>query len=264
MNPADFTAPAAGKLVDIGSGFKAFIPSNLERGLTVPARLTKLLGETRSKLGRRNEGVSALQNPDLFLRSFQKREAVLSSRIEGTVTTLDDAFLREAVGPEEEVPHANPEAQREQEKRIDDALEVRNYELALQLGVSALKTGRPLNVALLKELHRQLLSGVRGETKHPGKVREMQAFVTNRTVLAPEAAHTPSTPFRPAAADRSPRFPHAPRPPAANRRCGRPRRRSRNHFAAGFWMATPLAMKWNSLRPSVTFAASSVLPASSR
>lgn len=188
MNPADFTAPAAGKLVDIGSGFKAFLPCSLERGLAVPARLTKLLGETRSKLGRLNEGVSALQNPDLFLRSFQKREAVLSSRIEGTVTTLDDAFLSEAVGPEEQVHHASPEAQREQEKRIDDALEVRNYERALESGVSALKAGRPLNVSLLKELHRQLLAGVRGENKHPGKVREMQAFVANRTVHVPEDA----------------------------------------------------------------------------
>lgn len=188
MDPADFTATAAGKLVDIGSGFKAFIPSNLARGLAVPARLTKLLGETRSKLGRLNEGVSALQNPDLFLRSLQKREAVLSSRIEGTVTTLDEAFLSEAVGPEEHVHHASPEAQRQQEKRIDDALEVRNYERALESGVSALAAGRPLNVSLLKELHRQLLAGVRGENNHPGEVREMQAFVANRTVHVPEDA----------------------------------------------------------------------------
>jgi Fic family protein len=188
MKASDFTAPSAGQLVDIGQGFHAFVPSNLHRGHSVPARLTRLLGETRSKLGRLNEGVSSLQNPDLFLRAFQKREAVLSSRIEGTVTTLDDAFLSEAVGPEERVQHATLEAQRQQEKRIDDAHEVRNYERALRSGVDALQTGRSLNVSLLKELHRQLLDGVRGEDKRPGEVREKQVFVANRTVHLPDDA----------------------------------------------------------------------------
>lgn len=174
MRPSDFQDPTTGRLVDIGNGFSAFVPAPLPRGLSLPPRLTKLLGDTRAKLGRLNEGVGSLPSSQLFLRPFQKREAVLSSRIEGTVTTLDEAFVNDTVETEEEL--------------VDDAREVRNYERALHSGVGALADGRPLNVTLFKALHREVLRGVRGEEKQPGALRSRQAYVANRTVLVPDDA----------------------------------------------------------------------------
>lgn len=169
MEPADFVNPGTGKLVEIQNGFQAFVPAPVPRDLSLPSRLTKLLGDTRAELGRLDEGVQTLPTPDLFLRVFQKREAVLSSRIEGTVTTLDEALLADAV-------EAEP---------VDDALEVHNYEEALRIGVMAMKEGRTLNVTLLRSLHQVLLTGVRGAEKRPGEFREGQAYVARGTVSVP-------------------------------------------------------------------------------
>ncbi len=172
MRPADFVNADAGKLVEIGSGFHAFVPSSVPRELSLPPRLARILGDTRAQLGRLNEGVRTLPSPELFLRPFQKREAVLSSRIEGTVTTLDEAFLSAAVKADEEL--------------VDDDREVSNYERALRTGVEALAEGRTLNVSLLQALHQELLRDVRGQGKQPGRIRTGQAFVANRTVQVPD------------------------------------------------------------------------------
>lgn len=172
MRLSDFVNAAAGKLVEIGSGFHAFVPAAVPRELSLPPRLARTLGETRAKLGRLNEGVRALPSPELFLRPFQKREAVLSSRIEGTVTTLDEAFLSAAVEADEDL--------------VDDDREVSNYERALRTGVDALAGGRNLSVSLVQALHQELLRNVRGEDKQPGRIRTGQAFVANRTVQVPD------------------------------------------------------------------------------
>jgi Fic family protein len=172
MQPIDFVNADAGKLVEIGNGFHAFIPAPVPREVPLPPRLARTVGDTRAKLGRLNEGVRALPSPELFLRPFQKREAVLSSRIEGTVTTLDEAFLSAAVEADEEL--------------VDDDREVSNYERALRTGVEALANGRELNLPLLQALHQELLRGVRGEDKQPGMIRTRQAFVANRTVQVPD------------------------------------------------------------------------------
>lgn len=174
MRPDEYLSPAAGRLVDIGGGFHAFVPAAVPREISLPPRLVRQLAETRARLGRLNEGVRSLPSPELFLRPFQKREAVLSSRIEGTVTTLEEAFVNAAVAADEQL--------------VDDDREVANYERALRTGVEALATGRTLNVSLLQALHQELLRGVRGADKQPGRIRTTQAFVANRTVATPEDA----------------------------------------------------------------------------
>ena len=171
MRPSDFVSVDAGRLVQIGGGFHAFVPSAVPRDLSIPSRLARALGDTRAKLGRLNEGVRSLPSPELFLRPFQKREAVLSSRIEGTVTTLDEAFRSAAVQVDGAL--------------VDDDREVANYERALRAGIEALAGGRVLNASLLQALHQELLRGVRGEGKQPGRFRTGQAFVANRTVRVP-------------------------------------------------------------------------------
>jgi Fic family protein len=168
MRPTDFKPSSPGRLVDIGGGFHAFLPASVPRELQVSSHLAKLVGDTRGKLGSLNEGVRSLPSSKIFLRPFQKREAVLSSRIEGTVTTLDEAFLSAAIEEDDEL--------------VDDGREVSNYEQALHKGVDTLAKGRRLNVQLLKALHRELLRGVRGDEKQPGAIRTRQAFVASRTV----------------------------------------------------------------------------------
>ncbi len=105
-----------------------------------------------------------LVNPHLLIRPFIKREAILSSRIEGTVTRLDELLRFEA---EPENPISQP----------DDLEEVLNYVAALDLGLQRLQEGFPLCLRLLKEIHARLMQGVRGSDRHPGEFRRVPVFI---------------------------------------------------------------------------------------
>ncbi len=111
-------------------------------------------------IGELNQAATQHVNPGQLFPCLSKREAVMSSRIEGTHTTLQEAFV--GSGIEEEDP---------------DRHEVLNYELALQLGIQAMGKGRSLGFPLIKELHVRLLSGVRGRNKKPGAYREAQVLL---------------------------------------------------------------------------------------
>src|SRR3954468_6387253 len=95
-----------------------------------------------------------LPNPQLLIRPFLSREAVLSSRIEGTVTRLDQLFLFEA--QPEELSHPS------------DAVEVQNYVRALEHGLEYIRQGHPFSLWALREIHQILLRDVRGAEKRPG------------------------------------------------------------------------------------------------
>ncbi|MBI5853051.1 MAG: Fic family protein [Planctomycetes bacterium] len=161
MDPKTFGPSSPGRLVEIGGGTQAFVPHAPPRGLSLGARASRSLGEARAALGAVDEGARALPRHDLLFRPFQKREAILSSRIEGTRTTLDESFVGDAT-----------------DAAVDaDAREVRNYETAMQLGLVELRKGRPLSVFVVRDLHRELLSGVRGESKQPGEFRDRQVWI---------------------------------------------------------------------------------------
>lgn len=98
-----------------------------------------------------------LPNPHLLIRPFIQREAVASSRIEGTITRLDQLFLFEA--------------EPDQIKHPADVEEVRNYVLASEHGLKLIQEGHPLSLRLIREVHRVLMSGVRGGDKRPGDFR---------------------------------------------------------------------------------------------
>lgn len=98
-----------------------------------------------------------LPNPLLLIRPFIRREAVLSSRIEGTITQLDQLFLFEA--EPDDVAHPQ------------DAEEVRNYVRAAEFGLEAIRGGYPFSWSLIEEVHRVLMEGVRGGEKRPGRLR---------------------------------------------------------------------------------------------
>jgi Fic family protein len=162
VQTTDFLDRAPGRLVRIDDGAAAFVPTPLPTTLDLRERTVSLLGEARDALGRLGEGAQLLPDPGLFIAPLQKQEAVLSSRIEGTRTTLEEALFDEAVGST---------------SGDEDLAEVRNYLRALQAGHAALARGRPLTVGLVLELHAELLRGVRGEDRAPGAFRTTQVWL---------------------------------------------------------------------------------------
>jgi Fic family protein len=112
----------------------------------------------------RLDGIShVLPEPDLFLYAYVRREAVLSSQIEGTQSSLSDLLVHEAQG----APGAP----------IDDVTEVSNYVAALTLGLERLKEGFPLCLRLLREMHARLLASGRGRAQMPGEFRRSQNWI---------------------------------------------------------------------------------------
>ncbi len=112
----------------------------------------------------RLDGVSALlPDPDLFLYGYVRREAVLSSQIEGTQSSLSDLLLFEL----DEAPGAP----------FDDVVEVSNYVAALEHGMTRLRAGFPLSNRLLREIHQKLLARGRGADKLPGEFRRSQNWI---------------------------------------------------------------------------------------
>jgi Fic family protein len=148
-----------------GERVRAFVPSRLP-----PAPPVEFDGALQQRLERatlslgRLDGVSALL-PDrtLFLYSYVRKEAVLSSQIEGTQSSLSDLLLFEL----DEAPGVP----------LDDVTEVSNYVAALEHGLQRLRGGFPLSARLLREIHAVLLSRGRGSGKQPGEFRTSQNWI---------------------------------------------------------------------------------------
>lgn len=122
-----------------------------------------------------------LRNPPLLIRPFVKREAVLSSRIEGTQATLGELLAAEAGAAVERSP--------------EDLREVANYVVALEHGIPRLRT-LPLSLRLVRELHQKLLRGVRGDTAVPGEFRQTQNWIGRAGCPLAEASYVPPPPDR--------------------------------------------------------------------
>jgi len=156
----------AGKTVPQASGYLAYIPSSLP-----PNPPIELLAETISLLSRADQALGQLEgvathlpNPDLFVGMYVRKEALLSSQIEGIDSTLDEVIRFE----EGETPKAD--------KRFLDTAEVVNYVRALNYGIRRLQE-LPLSLRLIREIHAELMHGVRGEGKAPGEFRVSQNWI---------------------------------------------------------------------------------------
>ena len=130
-------------------------------------------------LGRLGGEARRLPNPHLFIRPFIKREAVYSSRIEGTQATLGDLLAVEAGANVERSP--------------DDLREVANYVAALEHGLSRLAE-LPLSLRLVREMHEILMTGVRGEHATPGELRKTQNWIGTPGCTLREASFVPPPP----------------------------------------------------------------------
>src|SRR3989440_1633433 len=166
MNPADFRAPEAGRIVRARGGYDAFLPAPLPPKLSYDDELVLALSRADAALSELSGLGRHLPNPHLLIAPYVRREAVLSSRIEGTTTSLAELLLDEvAAGSTPRDP--------------DDVQEVRNYVTALGYGVTRLKT-LPLSLRLVRELHARLMKGVRGEHATPGEFRRLQNLIGRR------------------------------------------------------------------------------------
>ena len=148
-----------------GEVVRAFIPTPLP-----PVPPLNLTGQRQKRLEAallacgRLDGIAAmLPDPDLFLYTYVRREAVLSSQIEGTQSSLSDLLLFEL----EDVPGVP----------LDDVVEVSNYVAALEHGLTRLRGGFPLSNRLIREVHEKLLARGRGADKQPGEFRRSQNWI---------------------------------------------------------------------------------------
>jgi Fic family protein len=162
VKPSDFAPNRAGNLVQGERGYWAFVPNPLEPDLVLDIQVVKALSEADRFMSELAGGARTLPNPHLLIGPFMRREAVLSSRIEGTQASLSDLFFFEAAQPEE------PEA--------PDVREVANYVRALEYGLERLND-LPLSLRLIREMHERLMRGVRGEEQTPGEFRTSQNWI---------------------------------------------------------------------------------------
>jgi Fic family protein len=180
MNPREYRVKAAGRVVRAAGGFWAFVPRDLPPELRYDARLVLLLSRADAALSELSGLGRHLPNPHLLMASYVRREAVLSSRIEGTRTNIED-LLREEVSPGRS--GRDPE----------DVREVRNYVTALNHGIERLKT-LPLSLRLVREIHRVLLEGVRGGQATPGEFRRTQNWIGPPGSTLADAIYVPPPP----------------------------------------------------------------------
>ncbi|WP_229908476.1 Fic family protein [Comamonas sp. JC664] len=158
--------------------------------------LTSLLSKADRALGRLDGVSSILPNPDLFVAMYVRHEAVLSSQIEGTQSTLEDVL-------EYELTERGA-------RRAKDAQEVVNYIAAMNHGLKRLET-LPLSLRLLREIHARLMDGVRGSERSPGEFRTSQNWIGPQNCTLKTATFVPPPPHEmEAALGNLEKFLHAP------------------------------------------------------
>jgi len=164
----------------LGETCRAFVPKPLppDPPLVLDDRLQVLVQQAATSLGRLDGISSLLPEPHLFLYSYIRKEAVLSSQIEGTQSSLSDLLLFEVDG----ITGAP----------VDDVREVSNYVAALERGVTLLKEGLPISLRLIREIHGVLLRYGRGADKEPGEFRRSQNWLGG--TRPGNATHVPPPP----------------------------------------------------------------------
>lgn len=160
-------------------GYTAFIPNPLPPEINWTINLSRALSDADRLIGKLAGEGRQLPNPHLLMRPFIRREAVLSSRIEGTQATLGELLAKEAGANVDRSP--------------DELREVANYVVALEYGIKRLKT-LPLSLRLVRELHEHLMKGVRGGHATPGEFRRTQNWIGKPGSTLTNASYIPPPP----------------------------------------------------------------------
>ena len=151
-----------GRAIRGPGGYRAFVPAPLPSAIAWDADLVAVLSRADQAIGRLAGEGSRFPNPHLFIRPFLHREAVLSSRIEGTRTTLEELLAAGAGVLDVSDPA--------------DLREVGNCIAAIEYGLARLNS-LPLSLRLIREIHERLTRGVRGEIATPGEFRRSQNWI---------------------------------------------------------------------------------------
>jgi Fic family protein len=171
----------AGRYIQQVNGYRAFIPNPLppDPPIDISGELQARLSEADRALGRLDGSIQTLPDPDMFVFMYIRKEAVLSSQIEGTQSSLQDVLTAEAriMAPD----------------RPKDVDEVVNYVRAMNYGLDRLASV-PVSVRLIREIHTELLRGVRGSHLTPGDVRTSQNWIGPAGCTLQEATFVPPPP----------------------------------------------------------------------
>jgi Fic family protein len=167
----------AGSYVKQAGGYNAFIPAPLPPNppLQIDEEFARLLSDADRAIGRLDGLATILPNPNLFVAMYVRQEALLSSQIEGTQSTLEEVLQFEIEADSKEVPK--------------DVQEVVNHISAMNYGLKRLED-LPLSLRLLREIHERLMQGVRGGERTPGEFRTSQNWIgghspSNATFVPP-------------------------------------------------------------------------------
>lgn len=171
----------AGRYIAQPTGYRAFSPAPLppQPPVRLEGELQALLSKADRALGRLDGSIHTLPNPDLFVFMYVRKEAVLSSQIEGTQSSLQDLLAAEAHILSPDLPR--------------DVDEVVNYVTAMNYGLSRLAE-LPVSVRLIREIHERLLQGVRGARLTPGELRRTQNWIGPGGCTLAEATFVPPPP----------------------------------------------------------------------
>jgi Fic family protein len=161
FDPNSFSPAAPGKLIPLQDGHFAFAPDPLPPNIEYEARIVGPLEAATLALGQLKGIGSMLPNPHMLIGVFQQREALSSSRIEGTVADQQELLFAEIDRKTEPT---------------ESVREVRNYIDALNFGLKQLEK-LPVCLRLIRDTHRKLLRGVRGQEQRPGEFRDVQNYV---------------------------------------------------------------------------------------
>jgi Fic family protein len=181
MSAAKNKSLRAGAYVSQPTGDRAFIPAALppDPPVNLEGELRGLLSEADYALGRLDGAVLTLPNPELFVFMYVRKEAVLSSQIEGTQSSLQNVLAAEAQLNDPDAPA--------------DVNEVVNYVRAMNHGLARL-TELPVSVRLVREIHAELMRGVRGGALTPGELRTSQNWIGPGGCTLREASFVPPPP----------------------------------------------------------------------
>jgi len=179
MNSINFKSDSPGKLISISEGIHSFVPEALPAGVPLDSKAVQLLAEANEALGLLQGLVQSLPSPQILVRPFVRREAELSSRIEGIYASQEELVLFEL--------------NRQTAANKADVREVWNYVRAFEYGLTRLQR-LPVSLRFIRELHGKLMKRVRRDDRQPVEFRTCQNYIGRKGEPITKARYVPPPP----------------------------------------------------------------------